>query len=131
MVLVTTTTDERAEAFRAALSGLAADVYDAYDTPAALPAEWVEVGLTRTFGGNDRLCGVSAVSLHYVTFGVGGKTVSNVRKTQDAVRAALEGTTVTVGDTATTPLRFYNEATVEFVKELGRYWQLATYSYAI
>lgn len=131
MVLVITTTDERAEAFKAALSSLRADVYDADDIPSPLPAEWVEVGLTRTPGGADRLCGRAGVSLHYITFGAGGLTVSNVRRTLDAVSDALEGVLVPIGDTHTTPLRFYAETETEHLKELGRYWQLATYSYAI
>lgn len=128
---MTTTTDARATAFKAALSSIGAPVYDADEIPTSVPNEWAEVGLSRTAGGNGRLNGVSATSNHYLTVGVGGRTVSNVRKRLDAVRDALEGRMVPVGDTATTPLRFYAETQAEHVKELGRYWQIATYAYAI
>lgn len=131
MVLVTTTTEARATAFKAALSGLRFKVYDADEIPSTVPNEWVEVGLIRTFGGNDRADGRSAVSSHYLTIGAGGLSVSNVRATLEAARGRLEGKSIEVGDSTTTPLRFYSEDQVQRIDELGRFWQLATYSYAI
>jgi hypothetical protein len=137
VVLVTTTTEQRATAFKALLAGLRVTFYDADEVPGTpgtsgpLPSMWGEVGLIRTVGGSRRLVGTSGVSAHYLTVGVGATNVTNVRQTHDAVRTRLEGALVTVGDDVTTAVQFYSEDPVEFISELGRFWQLVTYSYAI
>lgn len=96
----------------------------------ALPGRWCEVGVSRSFGGAYRLSGSSSSSLHYVTVGTADSITTNVRRWQERARAAIEGVQVDVGDGQTSPVRFYAQDDVTYLRDLARYWQITTYSFA-
>ena len=95
-----------------------------------LPASWVEVDVSRTVGGEYRLAGLPTTVPHYVTVGVASNTRPNVRRINDAMRA-LEELSIAVGDSRTTPMRFYDQSDLAYLRDLGRFWLITTYSIAI
>ena len=96
-----------------------------------LPRRWIEVGLTRSYGGAYRTVGASSSSYHYLTLGCADENAPSVRVWQQRMRSRLEAARITVAGTVSTPLRFYAQDDVTYLPELGRHWQISTYSLAL
>ncbi|MDN7120303.1 hypothetical protein INN71_02740 [Nocardioides sp. ChNu-153] len=101
------------------------------DDSSRLPPRWVEVGLSRTFGGVYRIGARPSTTAHYVTVGTADGNVPSVQRLQQQTAAALEGARIQIGAASTSPLAFYAQTDVTYLRDLGRYWQLTTYSFAI
>lgn len=96
-----------------------------------LPRRWIEVGLTRSYGGAYRTVGRSSSSYHYLTLGCADENAPSVRVWQGRMRDRLEAARITVDGTVSSPLRFYAQDEVQRLRDLGRHWQISTYSLAL
>ena len=106
--------DEHALAVLAALNAVLPTGRKAYDSDtlralATLPTDYVEVTVSRRFGGEERGGGYIGTEPYRITTRVVGKTISNARVLRDKVRTALAFNTVTVGALTTTPVAFETE----------------------
>ncbi|WP_418060807.1 hypothetical protein [Pimelobacter simplex] len=98
--------DAIVEALNAALP-TACRAYPLGKVPATRPAEYVEVIVTRRFGGNPKASAVSDVAGYRTLLrAVSQVSVANVLGTLETCRAALEFQCLTVGDQVTTPIQF-------------------------
>lgn len=96
-----------------------------------LPRRWIEVGLTRSYGGAYRAVGRSSSSYHYLTLGCADENTPSVRVWQGRMRGRLEAARIEAEGAVSSPLRFYAQDEVEYRRELGRHWQISTYSLAL
>ncbi|KAB2808314.1 hypothetical protein F9L07_22630 [Pimelobacter simplex] len=98
--------DAVVEALNAALPA-ECRAYPLGEVPAKRPAEYVEVVVTRRFGGNPKASAVSDVAGYRTLLrAVSQASVDNVHKTLETCRGALEFQCLPVGDQATTPIQF-------------------------
>lgn len=80
------------------------------EVPAERPSEYVEITLTRMFGGQRRNCGgIGTTGYRLTARAVSQFAVSNVRKSLETCRAELEFLRLVVGDRTSTPLQFETE----------------------
>ncbi|WP_418063158.1 hypothetical protein [Pimelobacter simplex] len=81
--------------------------YPLGQVPADRPAEYVEVIVTRRFGGNPKASSVSDVAGYRTMLrAVSQASVDNVHKTLDTCRTALEFQCLSVAGQVTTPIQF-------------------------
>lgn len=83
--------------------------YETDDIPDPLPAQYVEVIVTRVFGGEVMLDGSVATSGWLIFTRFVAKTVTNAGRLQDRVTTALEGRALVIGDRESTPVTFQTE----------------------
>lgn len=101
-----TNLDTIVEALNAALP-TKCRAYSLGKVPATRPAEYVEVVVTRRFGGNPKASAVSDVAGYRTLLrAVSQASVDNVHKTLETCRAALEFQCLLVADRVTTPIQF-------------------------
>lgn len=93
--------------------------------------DYVQVILTRRFGGNPREGGPISPSGWRVTFRAVGSSDDNVRVMLDAVELGVEDHTITVDDTTSTPIAFENEDSVRQDADDTNIWSgLTSWTYA-
>ena len=106
-------TDQHAAAvvalLNAALAPKAAYDIDDIRKMSAPPSEYIEITLTRRFGGNTRVCGGIAPSSWRLTTRAVASTVGNARKLLDDTTTALELARITVASETSTPVQFETE----------------------
>ena len=108
------TETEHATAVLAALNAVLPTGRKAYDSDdlrrlATLPTDYVEVTVSRRFGGEERANGYIGTEPYRITTRVVAKEIPNARLLRDKVRTALAFNTVTVGSLTTTPVAFETE----------------------
>lgn len=104
--------------------------YELNEVPSPRPADYVEMTLSRTFGGEFRACGGVGVTSYRVTFrGISQTTVKNVRNRLETCRSVLESAQVVVDSDSTTPIRFETEDPV--AADDGWFSGLHSYTFAI
>lgn len=104
--------------------------YDIDDVPETRPNEYVEVMVSRKFGGAARVCGsMGTVSWRIATRVVSQASVSNARLMASFVDAALEGVSLSVGGDATTPISF--EGAEDIGPDDGWFSGLSTWTCAV
>lgn len=93
--------DTEADALKALIATAAkVPAYDLDEVPATPPANYVEVYLSRRYGGNVR-GGMRGTDLRRLSTRVVASTVTNGRLVEDRIFAAFEFTTVNLGDAVT------------------------------
>lgn len=98
--------------------------------PADRPAEYVEVIVTRRFGGERRQCGRSgATGYRDLIRGVSQVSADNVLATLEICRAALEFQQLDVEGRATTPVQF--ETATAAAPDNGWFSGATTYTHVI
>lgn len=81
--------------------------YDVDEVPATRPANYLEVTVSRRFGGEQRSVGSSTHGgWRALVRSVSQVSVSNARKNAEAGRVALESKRVTVSSKKSTPIQF-------------------------
>ena len=96
-------------ALNTALPGSVA-AYDVDEVPTPRPSEYVDIGLTRRFGGNLKQGGSMDVTGYRLTVQAVSRTsVANVRNSLEKCRAAIEFQSLIVGTSTTTPIQFETE----------------------
>lgn len=106
------TTEANATAVLAAINAQfsSTHAYDLDKVPSPRPAEYVEVAISRRFGGNLKQGGSMNVVGYRVTCrAVSQVSVTNARNSLEKCRIALEFKRLTVGDEQTTPIQFETE----------------------
>lgn len=84
--------------------------YDLDKVPSPRPPQYVEITLSRMFGGEQRACGgIATVGYRLTVRAVSQSTVSSVRTDLEKCRAALEFNRLTVGGKTSTPIQFETE----------------------
>lgn len=99
-----------------------------------LPTRWIEVGVTRSFGGAYRSAGGSSSSYYYLTFGVADANAPSVLRWQERIQARMESARLAVGSKLSTELRYYDQDPMSgptYLGPLSRHWLLTTYSLAL
>lgn len=123
---------EQVDAVLAALNAALAPkvAYDVGDVPLDRPNEYVEVFLTRRYGGNQKASGHKALTLWRITVrAVSRSSTNNVRLMLDKCREALEFRSLPVGADATTSIQFENARTI--APDEGWFTGAANYTYSI
>ena len=128
------TEDQHATAVLAALNAVLTTGRKAYDSDtlramAALPADYVEVTVSRRFGGEERNDGYIGTEGYRITTRVVGKFVANGRDMRDKVRTALAFKMLTVGSLTTTPIAFETEDPIG--DDEGRWSGLTAWTYQV
>lgn len=104
--------------------------YELDKIPSPRPAEYVEVTLSRRFGGTLRLGGsMNVVGYRITVRAVSQATVANVRNSLEKCRSALEFKCLTVGGEKTTSIQFETEDPVAY--DDGHFSGLLTFTYAL
>lgn len=127
-----TTRAQHAEAVLAVINAALPPTIKAYETddiPATRPAQYVEVILTRVFGGEPMLDGSTATSGWLIFTRFVAKTVSNAGVLQDRVTTALEDRVLVIGDRESTPVSFQTEEPI--APDSGWYSGSAQWDYII
>lgn len=105
-------------------------VYDLGTVPSTRPPQFVEITLTRRFGGVMTLGGhIGTTGYRLTVAAVSSSTVASIRSDLEKVRAALEFQRLTVGGKQTTPIQFETEDEADY----GSGWlsQYAAYTYVL
>jgi hypothetical protein len=104
--------------------------YDLDELPATRPDNYVEVTVSRRFGGQQRnTAQATTQGWRITTRSVSSVSVFNARKNAETVRAALEFARLSVGGSTTTPVQF---ETAETVGDDDGWWSgLTTWTYAL
>lgn len=114
---VVSETDTHVEAVKAAVSAVTqAAAYDVDEIGKAqnLPANYVEVYLSRRFSEESRrFDGFRTPIAWRLSLRVVSKSVSNARLMQDRIRTAFEGNTLDVETSVSTPVTFESESPIE------------------
>lgn len=107
-----------------------ARAYELDDVPAGRPADYIEVTISRRFGGALKMGGSMDITGYRVTVRAVSQTaVSNVRNSLEKSRAALEFKRLTVGDQTTTPIQFETEDPAAY--DDGWFSGLLAFTYAL
>lgn len=108
--------DAEVEVIKARLSAAAKapayDVDEIEDLP-KLPVNYVEVHLSRRFGGERRADGSLDAIPRRLSTRVVSQTVTNARLLEERVRASLEFNTITVGGRTSTPIDYETSDSIE------------------
>ena len=104
--------------------------YDADDVPATKPTSYVEVSVTRRFGGNRRSSANTATGgWRITTRAVDHTSIANARLTANTTRTALEFFRLSVGGKTSTPVQF---ETADPVAPDDGWWSgLTAWTYAL
>lgn len=103
--------------------------YDIDDLPAVRPADYIEVTVSRRFGGEQRNSGHKTTSGYRVTTRAVGETVTNARTLHGHARTALEFKMLTVSGEHTSPIQFESEEPVG--PDDGAFSGLLSWTYTI
>jgi hypothetical protein len=104
--------------------------YDFDELPATRPANYIEVTVSRRFGGEQRSVASSTRGGWRVTTrSVSSVSVSNARKNAETVRAALESARLTVSSKKSTPVQFETADPIE--PDDGWWSGLTAWTYAL
>lgn len=104
--------------------------YDLEDVPNDRPADYLEVSLSRRFGGNLKQGGsMDVVGYRLTVRAVSQHSVSNVRHSLDKAREALEFVRLTIGASTTTPIQFETEDPADYDK--GWFSGLLAFTFAL
>lgn len=104
--------------------------YDSDDVPDTLPSKYVEVAVSRRFGGNLRASATTDASgWRVLTRVVDQTSVSNARLTANTVRTALEFARLSIGGKKSTPVRF--ETADPIAPDSGWWSGLTAWTYAL
>lgn len=121
--------DAIVEALNAALP-TACRAYPLGKVPATRPAEYVEVIVTRRFGGERRQCSrTGAVGYRALIRAVSQVSVDNVLATLETCRLALEFQQLDLDGRTTTPVQF--ETATAAAPDNGWFSSATTYTYVI
>ena len=104
--------------------------YDLEDVPNERPGDYLEVSLSRRFGGNLKQGGsMDVVGYRLTVRAVSQTSVSNVRNSLEKARDALEFVRLTVGSGTTTPIQFETEDPADYDK--GWFSGLLAFTFAL
>lgn len=104
--------------------------FDLDEVPTVRPKEYVEVTVSRIFGGVSRVSSNQYLKGYRVTArGVSQISVSNVRSSLEKCRSAVEFKRLTVGSQQSTPVQFETEDPA--AADEGRFSGLLVFTYAI
>lgn len=104
--------------------------YDLDQVPVLPPTEYVEVSLSRRYGGQEREDGyIGTTGYRLMTRAVSLDSMSNARRSAEKVRGALEYVSFTVGLLTTTPVEFEGE--IPIAPDDGWFSGATTWIYAI
>lgn len=104
--------------------------YDLDDVPSPRPSEYVEVTVTRRFGGERRLCQRTGLSGWRITVrGVSQASASNARNSLEKCRGALEFKPLIVAGETSTGVQFETSDPPE--PDEGWFSGLDAYTYTI
>lgn len=125
------TAQENVTAILARLNAvLTPPAYDLGEVPASRPGEFVELTLTRRFGGSLKLgAATGVVGYRFTIAAVSNTAMDNVRNSLEECRADLEFSRLTVGGKRSTPIQFETEDEADYGK--GWFSQYAAYTYAL
>lgn len=126
------TAQEQATAVLAAINAqfTTTRAYDLADVPSPRPAEYIEVTVSRRFGGALKQGGSMDVVGYRVTVrAVSQTSITNVRNSLEKCRAALEFKRLSIGGGQTTPIQFETEDPA--APDEGWFSGLEVYTYAI
>lgn len=125
------TAQENATAVLAALNASLTPkvAYDYDEVPAERPDNYVEISVSRRFGGEPRLTGRKGSTGWRVTTRAVSRYVSDARLMQEKCRTALEYVRLTVGGETTTPIDFESEDPVG--PDDGWFSGLITWTYVL
>lgn len=125
--------DQHAAAVIAAINAQlppAARAYDLDDVPATPPQQYVEVTLSRVFGGNSRLGGGIGTTGWRITTRAVATTVGNARLMRQLTGAALEDVSLAVAGAETTGIEFETEDPIGPDGDAGQWFSgLTTWTY--
>lgn len=94
-------------------AALPVEAYDLGDVPSKRPSEYVEIVLSRRFGGETRVCQRKGLTGYRLTVrAISRQSAENVRLSLETCRAALEFKRITVGAVTSTPVQFETERPV-------------------
>lgn len=104
--------------------------YDLDKVPSPRPAEYIEVTISRRFGGNLNMGGsMSVVGYRATCRAVSQTSVSNARNSLEKCRAALEFKRLVVAGKSTTPIQFETEDPAAY--DDGWFSGLLSFAYAL
>lgn len=104
--------------------------YDLEDVPNKRPDDYLEVSLSRRFGGNLKQGGsMDVVGYRLTVRAVSQSSVTNVRNSLEKAREALEFVRLTVGSSTTTPIQFETEDPADYDK--GWFSGLLAFTFAL
>lgn len=120
-----------ATAVKAVLTTASAAPYDLDDLKALAtpPAQYVEVTVSRRFGGEARNAGPKSRTGWRITTRQVAATVSNAREMRKRTHAALEAVRLTVGAEVSSPIEF--EGGEPIGEDEGQWSGLETWTYSI
>lgn len=104
--------------------------YDVDDVPTDLPSKYVEVTVTRRYGGTRRASASTATGGWRITTRVVDQTsIANARLTANTARTALEFYRLSIGGKTSTPVQF---ETAEVIGPDDGWWSgMTAYTYAL
>ena len=104
--------------------------YDSDAVPTTPPAKYVEVTVSRRFGGTRRSSGNTATGGWRITTRViDQNSITNARLTANTVRTALEFVRLSIGTKTSTPVQF---ETAEVIGPDDGWWSgMTAYTYAL
>jgi len=106
------------------------DAYELDKVPSPRPPQYVEITLSRMFGGERRQCGsIGATGYRVTVRAVSQSTVSSVRRDLEKCRAALEFNRLSVGAHLSTPIQFETEDPAAY--DSGWFSGLQSFTYVI
>ncbi len=118
------------EILRRANLALTPTAYDMGKVPATRPPEFVELTLTRRFGGVPTLSGPkTATGYRFTLAAVSQTSIANARNSLEKCRAEFEDTLLAVGGEESTPIEFETEDEADYGS--GWFSQYASYTYVI
>lgn len=104
--------------------------YDIGKVPATRPHEFVEMTLTRRFGGVQTLCGAKASTGYRFTIAAVSRTsIANARNSLQKCRDEFENDLLIVAGFESTPVEFETEDEADY--GAGWFSQYAAYTYVI
>lgn len=105
-------------------------VYELHQVPTTRPPNYVEMTLSRRFGGEFKQCGDVGTTSYRVTLrAVAQMSVTAARDDLEKCRAALENVALVVGSDATTPIQFETEDPV--ATDNGWFSGLMAFTYVV
>lgn len=104
--------------------------YDLGKVPSPRPSEFVELALTRRFGGSLNLAGsMSVVGYRFTIAAVSQASIANARNSLEKCRAELEFSRLVVAGKTSTPIQFETEDEADYGS--GWFSQYAAFTYAL
>lgn len=123
------TRQQHADGVLAAANAAVKVAYLADALPDVLPPAYIELHLSRRFGGEQRFSGERDGTLHRITARAVGKTLPKAYEMWDLLDA-LEGIALVVGGVVTTPVEFETEDE-QIAPDAGWYSGSRTLTYAL